>query len=478
MDSDSYIEDLYRQFKEEVRGGLSMAHFDRDELLEVYDYACDLYDEYTKLQALMLGVRDYPLDREFRERKAYYLYDSGDTEGARIALEEITGDSTLKSLLSLRLDAGSSDENERQMSDILWRQSKGALNDEEIIKLIETAEELKLYDWLHKHYDNIKQCAEYPDTVMYELSEIFEQAEMYDEAVAVLEELTADQPFNEEYWLMLAEFYADKLNDTDKALKAAEYALAINPQSLKGRIIRAGALFDGDISKDEALEIVRALVDENPENDTPRLLLANIYHRVGRTDEAVALLRARLSEPAANIYVLEHLLEVADSIDTCEDVKNYIGVNSGMIDSEWLLTFVGKQIAEQRYGAAAALLYGAFISGIPMPGAAVELMAEMLYRVAAYGKVLSVYDVIRKADESGSDRTPQFGLLNALALIRSGRDDDALHFIEEEMTRGIRYTGDMFIQRLANVGCSYYYLQLRDMLQNRNGSIDDYDPFA
>lgn len=105
-------------------------------------------------------------------------------------------------------------------------------------------------------------------------------------------------------------------------------------------------------------------------------------------------------------------------------------------------------------------------------------MAEMLYRVAAYGKVLSVYDVIRKADESGSDRTPQFGLLNALALIRSGRDDDALHFIEEEMTRGIRYTGDMFIQRLANVGCSYYYLQLRDMLQNRNGSIDDYDPFA
>lgn len=475
MAEDDYIQQLYEQFLADVKGGLSLAHYERDDLLEIYDYACDVYDDYGRLNALMLGARDYPNDRELRERKAYYLYDVGDTKGALAVLEEIKAPSFLKELLKLRAGEPDAEEAATQLSILLSSQRKGALNDEEVIKLIETASDLKLYDWLEAQYDTIKQCAEFPDTVMYEISDVAEQSERYSFAIRALEDLTADQPLNEEYWLLLAELYADNCDNPDKALEAVDYALAINPRSREGLMIKARMLLEADLGNQEAYRILDSLMAEDAEDVRPLVIKAVALNQSGSREEAVGELKYHMNSHADSLMTLQHLLSIADDASLYTLVRDYASAHPDFIDGQTLLERISTFLSAGKCGAAASLLYGAFLAGVGVPSPAIDLMVELLYRAKAYPSVIEAYERFAGLPEAEPSRSS--ALMYALALYRTDAVGRAAEVVDKVMAEGASPESGMLSHRLMDVGVSYFMLQLREAVEGRL-SVDDADPFA
>ncbi len=53
-------EELYRRFRQSLSQPVTERYFDEDELVEVYDYAGDISDDYVQMEALFCGARLYP----------------------------------------------------------------------------------------------------------------------------------------------------------------------------------------------------------------------------------------------------------------------------------------------------------------------------------------------------------------------------------------------------------------------------------
>ena len=53
-------EELYNRFKLSLSRPVTERFFDEDELVEIYDYAGDVSDDYVQLEALFCGARLYP----------------------------------------------------------------------------------------------------------------------------------------------------------------------------------------------------------------------------------------------------------------------------------------------------------------------------------------------------------------------------------------------------------------------------------
>ena len=47
------------------------AYFDEDDIIEIYDYANDMNDDFIKLEALFYGARMFPASEALRTRRDY-----------------------------------------------------------------------------------------------------------------------------------------------------------------------------------------------------------------------------------------------------------------------------------------------------------------------------------------------------------------------------------------------------------------------
>ncbi len=184
--------ELYDRFRSELATNRSSLYFDEEELVELYDYASDLRDRYTALEVLFCGERLYPSSVALAERKVLF-YLAIDDEAAVAALETLPDDSVIKRLTALRVARTGPEEARRELDSLLA--TKAELNDEEIIQICDTAEELGLYSWLIDNRSKIAALTDYPPTFLYELCQIA-QSQDPDEALKILEELTMMEPFS------------------------------------------------------------------------------------------------------------------------------------------------------------------------------------------------------------------------------------------------------------------------------------------
>lgn len=75
-DDENPREELYQRFRESLRRPVSERFFDEDELVEVYDYAGDLNDDYVQMEVLFCGARLYPESQALSERRALLYLDT------------------------------------------------------------------------------------------------------------------------------------------------------------------------------------------------------------------------------------------------------------------------------------------------------------------------------------------------------------------------------------------------------------------
>ena len=96
-------------------------------------------------------------------------------------------------------------EADKALDDILA--AYGEFEDEEVIQFVDVASSLGRTDWLLSRLEALRAHVTYMPTLLFEIAVMLEIEQRYSEAITLLEELTDLEPYNEQYWFMLAQEY-------------------------------------------------------------------------------------------------------------------------------------------------------------------------------------------------------------------------------------------------------------------------------
>ncbi|MGN0223901.1 MAG: tetratricopeptide repeat protein [Muribaculaceae bacterium] len=267
--------ELMERFTNDLSKPFSERYYSEEELLEVFDTAGDMSNDYIQLEALMLGARLYPDSVALTERRAIFLlgFESDAFETFMGLHNEV--ETPIMELLRLRAFASvSGDEQVKTdmvtvITDFLNRHQLDS--DELVIQFVHTVEELGLHQWLKDNYDAILAKVEYKPVFYYEVGSICTEADV-DMGLRALEALTEAEPYSSEYWTMLTAAYL-AANRNDDAATAIEYALAINPKDLPALEKKIEVVERTD--PDKVIDVIEQIISIDPSNpDFDRRVIA------------------------------------------------------------------------------------------------------------------------------------------------------------------------------------------------------------
>ena len=410
-------EKLYRNFKESLTGGDTPPAYDENDLVDIFDYANDMYDEYVQFEVILLAARLYPESEEMMQRRAFYMYGNlSMTDGAANLAAAHRQESALWTLLDLMVRHPSESECKSVMQSVIDRYSE--FDDETAIQLVDVCSDLGIFDWLTEHKEEIQKRCAYPETFLYELAMEADSRGEYKLAAKFMEELTDREPFNAMFWHMLAQLQVRLDNYTD-ALASIDYALAIDADATAYRLTKAQIMFDMKTDKVKAVEIVEDVLKTEPDNKLAVHTLAVMYTIENRSKDAVALVKNYLVANPSDQVALEHLLMFGDRDSAVEAVKRYFSESTGNAE-EW--TAWAKSLYNRgQYRECADILLAllAWAGEIPewTP------MLEGLYRSGEYQAIVTLYRdiVLAVEDISRLGLSMTDALIFVLALVRCGQ---------------------------------------------------------
>lgn len=259
-DDNNTRDELCRRFRSDLAQPESQRFYSEDDLIDIFDYAGDLGDDYLRMEALLLGARLYPDSLDLRERRAiFYLY--LDPAAFKSFLDDnMTMDSPLWQILRLNLLRPGEPNAPEILSAFL--DHVGELSDEEVIQFVQLAGSVGQTDWLLSNLDKLRHHVTYLPTLLYEAAAQAEDAGKYEQAAALVAELTDLEPYNADFWTMHATLNV-LLNRKDEAAADIDYALAIDPENVEARRAKLGVVADCD-DHTEFNALVDGILAQNP----------------------------------------------------------------------------------------------------------------------------------------------------------------------------------------------------------------------
>lgn len=418
-DSDNSRRELYERFLADLRKDRRVMFYDLDDLVELYDYANDVQDKYVAMEVLFCGERLYPESIDLAERRALFYF-GYDEDAAMHAVEALPPSSMIGALLSLRLKRAIPEIAVPALERLLSEKSE--FTDEEIIQLADTAEELGLYSWLVENKDKICAHTDYPQTFLYELTQIAMEQEP-ETALKLLEELTMLEPFAADFWLTMAQIYVF-LSNPEKALQALDYALAIEPENIRGLMLKAQCFNDMQYPLDQVEPVLRQVMAISPGVTAAPLALALLYANDGRVQEARSILLDLFTSVGPEPQLLDVVLTVTDGDIEPSFIEAFLSADMRDYADNYL-EMAKRHAADGRHSAAAALAlavdkaYGLV--------SARDFLIEELYHARRYSDVIERVEsaVPDPLDLSGtsSDFSEQMQLyIYVLSHLRLGRN--------------------------------------------------------
>lgn len=286
--TDDGREELCSRFRATLSDNGSDRYFDEDELIEIFDYAGDLNDDYIRFEVLLCGARLYPDSIPLRERRALLYSAFGEDLSEKYLEDNNSQQSALWDIARLRNSNPAGAEAVRQLELLLSHYDE--FDDEEVIQLVDLASSLGQTDWLTDRLDALRAHVTYLPTLLFEIAVVLEMNGRYDEAIKLLEELTNIEPYNEQYWFMLAQEY-DLAGNVDGSLSALDLALAILPDDKAMRFYQARILARDEHTTDRAVDILVKLADEFPEDIDICHFLATMYVDMAQSDDMAEKMR-------------------------------------------------------------------------------------------------------------------------------------------------------------------------------------------
>lgn len=223
------LNELYNKFVNDLKNHEPNLYYDEDDLIDIFDYAGDVHNEYIRLEALLLGHKLFPNSFDLLKRRAIYLADIDDNSFGEFikANNSIAETDIMWEILRIRA-FGNTEDIAEQLTQLLTDFTLE--DDEEIIQFVNIVHQFGQEQWMIDNLDFIKSRCRYPDTLTYEFARTAETPQQMETGVKLLEQLTEIDPFNIDYWGLLADNQA-ALEKYDESLASLEYAKAINPDN-------------------------------------------------------------------------------------------------------------------------------------------------------------------------------------------------------------------------------------------------------
>ncbi len=415
---------LYEQFKDNVLESSSQDYYDEDDLVEIYDYAGDIDDEFVKMEVLMCGARLYPQSDRLRVRRAYFYYSIQNEQGVAALSKLPHEESPLWDIINLRIAKLSDKEIIDGFNQMLNKNEE--FDDETVIQLVDAASALNKYDWLINNIERIKKRCNYEQTLLYETAIVSELNGDYAHAVKMLEELTMIEPFNVVYWVLLAQEYT-YMADYEKSLNAVDYALAIDSENQQALLLKAQVIYQSTGKGKEVKNIIKKILAQDPDNSLAIQTLTAILVEENDIDRVEALLHDFIVRHPDDRLVIDYLLTIgAEDADAILD--RLFSQEEEHEETLWL-SWAQEHAILKRFKAAAQILdcYNRN-AGIVI---GMRLFMESLYRSQQYEKIVELMD-----DVNAYGNQPKEVILTyILALLRLGQDEVAKNKIYENIVK-------------------------------------------
>lgn len=468
---------LYERFKANIGHDSSMEYFDEDDLIEIYDYAGDYNDDFVKMEVLLYGARMFPESDDLKIRRDYLYYYLGYDDAVATMLERRGTPTTLSRLLALHATVDRGEATVEQLEDIMASLPM-KMDDEEIIRFVDIAGAPPNYQWMVDNIDRIKECVEYTSTFLYEVANAAD--EMLDSSTALkcADELTMLEPFNIEFWELLADLNLNN-HDFEAALSAVDYALALDPDSVRSRQIKGMALYNINRFSTESVDILMSVVAEDNFDTTAMQTLAMGLVNLRREDEAIELLRRYATAHPDDRSIADYLL-LLDTGRMSATMESVTG--PGIPDAEpfwadWAL----RHAANGRHDIAAIVLTEARRRGVL--SSALPLLFEELYRSGRYTDVLSLAD-----ETADNPHGRNFETLMAIIMsyVRLGDRGKALHLatsaLATDNSASPVYLNGTYSRMFSLIYANGGVRLLRSIADALSApeplSADDFDPFT
>lgn len=286
---------LLNRFRESLKKPFSERYFDEDDLIEIFDYAGDLNDDYLRMEALMCGARFFPDSDALLERRGIF-YSQYSDESRKQFLEntDITGNFILE-VLNAREKCPEGDRAAQCLDDFLERYD--SLSDEEVIQFIDLASSLNQWEWIKSRMPLLRKKVQYINVLLYEAAIVAELQQDFACGAQLLEELTEIEPFNSYFWMLLSRMYAQN-EASEKAMSAIDYALAINPDAPQSLLVKAKLMHSSNDNPDEILTIANRALELAPNDIDILRFLSMLYQNNEKPEKAVEILNTALETPS------------------------------------------------------------------------------------------------------------------------------------------------------------------------------------
>jgi len=344
---EQYMKELYERFLKGVVENDNSEFYEQDELLDIYDYAQDEGDDMVQLYVLLTGARLYPDSDFLDERKAFLLSTINEESARRMFGRRGRRNSALWEVLKLSLDTYPDGNPEDGLAALLSSEYK--LPCEAIIRLIDMLRDLNRLDLLAENLHIIAEKCTVPNILFYEAAEALYSDEHYlPMARDLAEELTQNEPFNPDNWVLLAKMEF-ALRHMPECVTAADYALAIDPDNERGLLIKGLGMIPHSMDEsddsntpvitnvsdvDGGIKLLKKVLSINPDNSLAVKALAEGYAIKGNKDAAVEVLGDFMERNEANAYVLLDILKLQpkNTMRFFEVFNRY----TGSVERRWL----------------------------------------------------------------------------------------------------------------------------------------------
>lgn len=405
---------LYDDILTRLNKGETLADIDLDSLIEVYDYAYDLSDEFVTAEIMNNVLQRDPDFQPMLERKAFRYALLSEIQGAKCVASILPESSFVKKLINMQTDWNATDwrDSYRRLFADVRHQS---LDEYSAMCLIDLALGVDNVAHLSLLLEDILPLCRYPEDFLVDLSGTLLDNDMPDEAVTVLLELTTLQPFSLDYWLQLAELYINRLNNFEEGYNAIDYALAIDPDSGRALMLKGDLLMKVEGYEEDIHKIADRLLTIPEFKDEALYLKAGAFIKEEKAAQAVEYLVRYLDvcNNPLDIFVL--LITVNEGPLSADLRERLVGcirrADSSEIDG-WLSR--ARKVMED--AAFDSLLDNVLEAGITVSANVFSMLLLHVYRSGKYEQACTLYDERKKSFPAGPFDT----LVYVMAHLRNG----------------------------------------------------------
>ncbi len=431
---DDTMEALYCAFKSSIiNPSRDKTLWTEDELIDIFDFAGDQLDDFVRMEVLLYWAQHYPESELLASRKLLFYFDNGNDDGVETMLANAEESTPLNRIIAFKND-GASDLNE--LNKII--SESGAFGDEEVKHLLDIVLEEKFQLWLEKNYQRIVDKCVNPDFFFINGFSLALEDQNFPLALKFGEELTLLDSFNIDYWEMYASAQI-AAEEFEEALVTLEYSLALNPESVKSKLMKATALAKVDPSDDTSVKLFTSLL-HTPEFEELRCSAALAVLLIRRNDKEhlKELLYDWCAQDTPNIDMIEMLLTFDQ-----ENAKNNLRfLKSRELPNSPTFWFerARHHLLLSNFETAAHLLWEGFrrrpfINGL-------NLFMEVLYAAGRYDDVAVVYNKMEKQARV----IPDCVVIYALSLLRVKKFQKARAVVMQALNRLLKRNFDYTVK--------------------------------